>query len=264
MLAMSAGASAVCVLVNLGATVVGLCALFVAAVGLCLWALGRSEAETPVDVLTACGGGTLGCILAALWHLRDVLASLFSVSFCLFHMVLILHVGSVKDDDVDEGLEEEVGQESRGRPSAGTRGRLVRRTPRSPTARETTAEQARNMAPVLRETGGIDSSRQPGMGRSAVSRERALQGPDASRRRSASLSRSTWPRWNLRDAVLVSLSRKDSGPSRGARRSSKDPTGQRRRSVPAGRSRRVIVSSGSLFYENVVLRQVRELDYPLG
>ena len=88
----SAG-KAVCVLVSLGATVAWLCALFVTAFGLCVWALGRGEAETPAYVLTACHVGTPGCVLAALWHLKDVLACLFAVSFCLFFVVLMLHCG---------------------------------------------------------------------------------------------------------------------------------------------------------------------------
>ena len=302
----TAAGKVACVLVNLGATVAGLGALFVAAFGLCLWALGRSEVETPAYVLNACHEGTPGCVLAAFWNMGDVLACLFAVSFCLFHMVLmLLHPGGPEppdDDDIGEwleeeageGLEEEAGEESRGRASASSR--LVRRVPRSPADRGTTAEQVtataeqvRGMArgtarppplPVLPEMGAAANAQQPGMGRSAVppkrapTLRRAPQGTAASRSQSSSPSRSTWPRWGLRDAVLVSLSRL-SGPPGGARRSS--PTGGPRRGVasssssrtgrsrrrvsssssPTGRSRRD-VSSGALFYENVVLRQIRE------
>ena len=303
----TAAGKAACVLVNLGATVAGLVAPFVAAFGLCLWALGRSEVETPAYVLNACHEGTPGCVLAAFWNMGDVLACLFAVSFCLFFVMLMLHhpggpeppdddddIGEWLEEDAGEGLEEEAGEESRGRASASSR--LVRRVPRFPADRGTTAEQviataeqARGMAsgtasspplPALPETGAAANAQQPGMGRSAVppkrapTLRRAPQGTAASRSQSSSPSRSTWPRWGLRDAVLVSLSRL-SGPPGGARRSS--PTGGPRRGVasssssPTGRSRRRVsssssptegprrrVSSGALFYENVVLRQIRE------
>jgi hypothetical protein len=269
----NAAGEAACPLVGLGAKAAEPCAVFAAASWLCSWVLG-GEDETPAYVLTACHEGTPGCVVAALWHSRDVLAHLFVVSFYLFYVVL-RH--SSEDDDDDEGsLQEEMRQESRAQVSASTRERLVRRPPRFLTVRETTAEQVRKIAPrtarpflpVLPETGAITEAQQPSTGRSAVSPQRAPsvhsapQGTEASRSRSALLSRSTGPRWNLRDAVLVSLSRRhslsNSWPSRGARRASKDPTGQRRRSVTSGKPRRVSVSSGSLFYESVVLRQLRE------
>ena len=60
------------------------------------------------------------CALAVLWYLRAVLARLFVVSFFLFY--LVLHRFS-EDDDPREGLEEEVGNESRGQASASTRER---------------------------------------------------------------------------------------------------------------------------------------------
>jgi len=267
-----AAGRAACALVGLCATVAVPCAVFVAAFSLCLWALGREEG-TPANVLAACHNGTPGCVLAALWHSRDVLARLFAVSFYLFSVLLVhdLHDG----EDESDGLEEEVRElreVSRGQQaSASTGQRLVRRPPRSSAARETTAEHVSNIA-----TAGPSSPVLPGTGRSTVSpthapsSRSAPQGPGASRGRSASLSRSTGPLWTLRDAVLVSLSRRISAPPGGARRASKEPTGQlwrwsptgtSRHTFPTGTSRRGIVSSGSLFYENVVLHQLRDQAY---
>jgi len=332
-----AAGRAACALVGLCATVAVPCAVFVAAFSLCLWALGREEG-TPADVLAACHNGTPGCVLAALWHSRDVLARLFAVSFYLFSVLLVhdLHDG----EDESDGLEEEVRElreVSRGQQaSASTGQRLVRRPPRSSAARETTAEHVSNIAtagpssPVLPGTGrstvspthapssrsapqgpGASRGRSASLSRSTgplwtlcdavlvslsrrisappggarraskeskdptgqrVSTKRTPKGPGASRGRSASLSRSTGPLWTLRDAVLVSLSRsrRISAPPGGARRASKEPTGQLRRwsptgtsrhTSPTGTSRRGIVSSGSLFYENVVLRQLRDQAY---
>jgi len=267
-----AAGRAACALVGLCATVAVPCAVFVAAFSLCLWALGREEG-TPADVLAACHNGTPGCVLAALWHSRDVLARLFAVSFYLFSVLLVRDLDD--DEDDSDWLEEEVREVSRGQQaSASTGQRLVRRPPRSPAARETTAERVSNIA-----TAGPSSPVLPGTGRSTVSPTHAHapsslstapQVPGACRGRSASLSRSTGPLWTLRDAVLVSLSRRISAPPGGARRASKEPTGQlwrwsptgtSRHTFPTGTSRRGIVSSGSLFYENVVLRQLRDQAY---
>jgi len=263
----NAAGEAACLLVGVGAKVAEPCAVFAAASWLCLWVLGRED-ETPAYVLTACHEGTPGCVVAALWHSRDALARLFVLSFYLFYVVLR---DSSEDDDDDEppGMQEEIREESRAQVSASTRERLVRGPPLFLTVRETTAEQVRKMAPrtvrpflpVLPETGAV----KPSTG-GAPSLRSALQRTEASRSQSALLSRSTGPRWNLCDAVLVSLSRKDSlsnaWPPGGARRANKDPTGQRRRSVTSGKPRRVSVSSGSLFYENVVLRQLQRLRRP--
>jgi hypothetical protein len=347
-----AAGSAACALVGLVATVAVPCAVFAVAFSLCLWALGTlGKEKTPANVLAACNESTPGCFLAALWHSRDVLARLFAVSFYLF-CVLLLHGA----DDVPE--EDEVREVSRGRTtSASTRQRRFRRAPRSLAARETTETTAEHVCKIAPGTAG-PSSVLPGTGRSTMSRHAtraspsrsAPQGPDASRSRSASLARSTGPRWNLsdavfvslsrsisgplgearraskeskdpsgqrvppkrapqgpdasrsrsaslarssglrwslRDAVLVSMSRSISGPLGEARRASKEPTGQRRRTSPTGTSRRTSptgtsrrtsptgtsrrtsptgtsrrgVSSGSLFYENVVLRQLKDQAY---
>ena len=262
----------VSVLVDLIATVAYLCAVFATAFVLGVWALERPGGETPSDVLAACHEGTdLRCALAVLWRSRDVLARLICVSCGLAYVVL--RRGSEDGhDDYSEGPEEE--EDDRGQASASTREGLVRHPFRAPTARATSAEQVHEMAPgtatppllVLPETGAVANTQQPATGRSAVSRRRvptsssSPQGQDASRSRSAWLSRSTGPLVGTRrDAVRVSLSRSGAGPPGGARRASNDPTGQRQRMAPAGRSRRVLVSSGSLFYENVVLRQLREL-----
>ena len=261
-------------LVHLIATVAELGAVFTAAFVLCVWALEREEGETPAYVLAACHEGTeLRCILAVLWRSRDVLARLVFVSWCLDYVVLRRGSEGDDDDDGSEGLEGEV--ERRGQSSASmARESLVRRHPRAPSARATTAEQVHEMAPgtarpslpVLHEAGAVANAQQPRTGRSAVLQQQraptsrsAPDGPDASHSRSALLSRSTGPRWSLRDAVRVSLSRSVTGPPGGARRASMDPTGQRRRRAPAKKPRRVFISSGSRFYENVVLRQVREL-----
>ena len=261
--------SAACALVGLVATVAVPCAVFAVAFSLCLWALGTlGKEKTPANVLAACNESTPGCFLAALWHSRDVLARLFAVSFYLF-CVLLLHGA----DDVPE--EDEVREVSRGRKtSASTRQRRFRRAPRSLAARETTETTAEHVCKIAPGTAG-PSSVLPGTGRSTMSPTRASpsrsapQGPDASRSRSASLARSSGLRWSLRDAVLVSMSRSISGPLGEARRASKEPTGQRRRTSPTGTSRRTSptgtsrrgVSSGSLFYENVVLRQLKDQAY---
>jgi hypothetical protein len=267
----NAAGRAACSLVGLVAQVAEPCTVFTAAFWLCLWALGRED-ETPADVLTACREGTPGCVVAALWHSRDVFVRLFVVSFYLF--CVVLRHSSEEEEDADEGLQEQMREESRRQASASTRERLVRCPPRFLPARETTAEQVRKMAPrtarpalpVLPETSAVAKAQQPSTGRSAVSPQRApslrsaSQRTEASRSRFASPPRSTGPSWNLRDAVRVSLwRRKGSWPPEGARRASKDPTGQRRSSVNVRRSRGVVVSSGSLFYENVVLRQLREV-----
>ena len=274
----NAAGRAACALVSLGATVAELCALFAVAFLLCSWALNRED-ETPRcvqhSVLAACNEG-----------LRDVLARLLCVSFLLFFWVL--HRFSADDGDNGVGLEEQAGNENRGQASASPRERRVRRPARSPTARETTSGQGRRMAPgtasrprpatlrrlgrlvpqtrpflpVLPATGAVDNPQQSGRGRSDVlpnrapTTSRAAQGPDASLGRSAASSRSTGPQW-MRNAVLVSLSRNSASGPPSAGRASNDPTGRRWRSAPAERPR-IVVSSGARFYENVVLRQIRE------
>jgi len=268
-------------LVGLGTTVAVPCAVFVAALSLCLWALLMAEKANALAV-AACHNITPGCALAALQHSRNVLARLFAVSFLLFFVLLVL--GSDDDEDDNDGLEEEVREVRRGRQASASTGlRLVRRPPRSRAARETSAEHVREIAPGT--AGPSSPPVLPGTGRSAMSPTRAPpsrsapQGPDASHGRSASPYRrnssSTGPLWNLHDAVLVSLSRKFSGPEGGARRRRWSPTGTSRRTSPTGTSRRTSptgtsrrtsptgtsrrgVSSGSLFYENVVLRQLRD------
>ena len=97
-----AAGEAACPLVGLGAKVAEPCAVFAAASWLCSWVLG-GEDETPAYVLTACHEGTPGCVVAALWHSRDVLAHLFVVSFYLFYVVL--RHGSRDVDDDGEWLE---------------------------------------------------------------------------------------------------------------------------------------------------------------
>jgi hypothetical protein len=264
---------------NAAAVVAVPCAVFAAVLSLCLWILGREEG-TPANALpvAVCHNITPGCVFAALQHSRNVLARLFASSF-FFFFVLLVHCSDNDEDDSD-GLDLEVREVSRGQQaSASAVQRLVRRTPRSPAARETSAEHVREIAPG---TAGPSSPVLPGTGRSsptlAPPSRSAPQGPDASRGRSASRSRSTGPLWNLRDAVLVSLSRRISGPEGGARRAGQrlrwsptgtsrrtSPTGTSRRTSPTGTSRRTSptgtprrgVSSGSLFYENVVLRQLR-------
>jgi len=91
-----------CALVGLGATVSEPCVVFATAFWLCLWVLEREE-ETPASVLNACHEGTTGCVVAAFWHSRGVLARLFAASLCLFYVVL--RHGSRDVDDDGEWLE---------------------------------------------------------------------------------------------------------------------------------------------------------------
>ena len=130
----------VCALVGLVTVVIRPCAAIAAAFPLFMWALGREE-ETPASsqAMTACDEFKIGCVLAAFWRSRHVLGRLVFLSFCLSYLVLY-------HDDNDEGLEEEVREDSRGRALASPREHPVRRPTGFATANDMIEEQERRMA----------------------------------------------------------------------------------------------------------------------
>jgi hypothetical protein len=148
-------------LVGLVVTAVETCAIFVSAFCLYVWALGVAPSpgsmSTSVDVRASCEATTLAqelqgvpwCALAVFWHLQKTIARILAVSFCLC-VIVLRH--DFPDDDCP-WLWNKRGSALHDTPPAPrpaleqTRIRPARHPTRSPAARETTAEQVRNMAP---------------------------------------------------------------------------------------------------------------------